>query len=584
MPRIHELTQFLGKKTLWLMVMGVFTGITLFGIEIFFAQTIDVFLQAIGGTPVESIARSFLITWLPLNGFTSVLVLLGTLGAIRGLLQCAQVYFPSLTAEEQRFVHRGRVLHWAFRSHSANSGEIMTLFSDTTSGAATAILSVQALAALIPVALLLWVGLLQIAMMPTLIVTGCLALLALGLKALDSITQRAGVQVAREGAAINANVLANIKNLLLMQIYGTEAKEANRVEASLANYYRHSHLQLVLMSAKYAIPQIFGVVLICIITAAALQGPDRLPAGVLIAYFYLFVRFVQNVSEILRQLSFIEYYKPHLVRMFGWWKQNGQAAQALRLAVPSAQVPPLLTGPGGTGWRLKEVEFRYPDAAAPVLQKLSAEIAPGETFVIVGPSGSGKSTLVSLLLGNLQPSSGDVKLVVKDEKGTENFPLAEVRARFLKTVGYVGPESFLLAGTILENLTYGLDQMPNPAQIERALQTAECQFVFELPKGTAHLISEQGQGLSAGQKQRLALARALLRNPTTLILDEATANLDLETEQRLVNTLKKLKHKMTIIGVTHRQALLEIADHTLRLEESTQTAGGPRPRIPAKTL
>jgi ABC-type bacteriocin/lantibiotic exporter with double-glycine peptidase domain len=192
------------------------------------------------------------------------------------------------------------------------------------------------------------------------------------------------------------------------------------------------------------------------------------------------------------------------------------------------------------------------------------EINPGSTLVIIGPSGAGKSTLLAILLGLETPNVGQVLAI-----SSEGFPvpLADAREGLLNHVGYVGPDSFIIAGTIRDNLTYGTREKFEDAQIKAALVQADCQFVMDMPGGLNHALTEQGEGLSAGQKQRLSLARALLRQPKLLVLDEATANLDNATEQRLITTLKGLKGAMTIIAVTHREGLLEIADQIIQLEQ-----------------
>jgi len=145
-------------------------------------------------------------------------------------------------------------------------------------------------------------------------------------------------------------------------------------------------------------------------------------------------------------------------------------------------------------------------------------------------------------------------------------PLAECKPRLLPMVGYVGAESFLIDGTIRENLLYGLQSAPAAAELADALGKAECGFIDDLADGLDHRLTNQGVGLSSGQKQRLSLARALLRRPGVLVLDEATANLDIATEEKLVDTLTQLKGGMTIVAVTHRQALLRLADQVLTLD------------------
>ena len=214
------------------------------------------------------------------------------------------------------------------------------------------------------------------------------------------------------------------------------------------------------------------------------------------------------------------------------------------------------------GWRLTGVGYRYPDGPSDLFSMLDLEVAPGQTLVVFGPSGVGKSTLLNLFLGGIQPTQGHIDLLL--DNGVIK-PLSSFRSRILASVGYVGTDSFIFEGTVFENLTYGLLMPPAQSEVSRALELAECGFVKSLDKGLDYKLTEQGQGLSAGQKQRLSLARALLRNPKILILDEATANLDADIEAKLLTTLLRLKGQMTILAVTHRPSVMMIADLQLDL-------------------
>lgn len=145
--------------------------------------------------------------------------------------------------------------------------------------------------------------------------------------------------------------------------------------------------------------------------------------------------------------------------------------------------------------------------------------------------------------------------------------LGSCKGKLLASLGYVGPESFIISGTIRDNLMYGGTDNYSDNEMKAVLKLAECHFVLLMKDGLNHYLSEQGEGLSAGQKQRLSLARALLRKPKVLILDEATANLDVRTEALLIKTLIKLKTQMTLIIISHRKSLLKVADQTLYLPQ-----------------
>ena len=194
-----------------------------------------------------------------------------------------------------------------------------------------------------------------------------------------------------------------------------------------------------------------------------------------------------------------------------------------------------------------------------MIDNLSLDIPAGSQYGIVGPNGSGKSTLLGILLGVYTPTSGRVVL--------DGLTAVEFFERHAAAIAYVGPEPYLVHGSILENITYGLGQPPTEDAIREALRTVRLdEFVDSLPRGLDYGIHEDGAGLSSGQKQRLTIARAFLRQPRLLVLDEPSANLDETTEAAVVDTLQALKGRCTVIIVSHRPGILRGVDHTLELK------------------
>jgi len=190
------------------------------------------------------------------------------------------------------------------------------------------------------------------------------------------------------------------------------------------------------------------------------------------------------------------------------------------------------------------VSFHY-RPEEPILTEVNLAIQPGETVAVVGASGAGKSTLTSLLLRFYEPVAGRVLLDGQDIRGIR---LSDLR----RHIGWLGQDPFLFHGTILENIRYG-SWTATAEQIEEAARLANADsFIRELPRGYDSRIGERGVDLSGGQRARLALARVILRSPAIVILDEATASLDTETEGRIWAGLADWMAGRTCIIVAHR--------------------------------
>jgi ATP-binding cassette, subfamily C, bacterial len=209
---------------------------------------------------------------------------------------------------------------------------------------------------------------------------------------------------------------------------------------------------------------------------------------------------------------------------------------------------------------LNQLSFSYGDLL--VLHGVSLTIPVGRVTAIIGPSGAGKTSIADLLIGLVRPQAGDVWI--------DDVPLSEVDLKgWRQMVGYVPQETFLLHESVCMNVTLG-DPDLTTADVESALQAAGAwEFVAVLPEGIHTAVGERGARFSGGQRQRIAIARALVHKPQFLILDEATASLDPESEAAICTTVQQLRGAMTILIISHQPALLRVADTVYHLEGGT---------------
>ncbi|MEM7682876.1 MAG: ABC transporter ATP-binding protein [Planctomycetota bacterium] len=203
--------------------------------------------------------------------------------------------------------------------------------------------------------------------------------------------------------------------------------------------------------------------------------------------------------------------------------------------------------------RFEDVRYRYPKAERDAVAGIDLEASFGQMIALVGPNGSGKSTLMHLLTRLIDPTHGRVLV--------DGQPILDHRVRSLrKQIAVVSQQSVLFEGTIADNVAYGRRHVPRAA-IEEAAKAAEAHdFVAALPHGYDTVLGEAGAGLSGGQRQRLCIARAILRDPAILILDEATSQIDTESEARIAQALTRFRKGRTVLLIAHRLSNVVEAD------------------------
>ncbi len=216
---------------------------------------------------------------------------------------------------------------------------------------------------------------------------------------------------------------------------------------------------------------------------------------------------------------------------------------------------------------LRDVNFQYPGSTTPVLHGINLEVEPGETLALVGPSGDGKTTLCNLIARFYAPTSGDIEI--------DGVNLKDVRVEsYRELISIVEQDIFLFDGTVAENIGYGA-RTATIEEIRHAARVANAhRFIEELPNGYDTIIGERGVRLSGGQRQRLAIARAVLADPRILILDEATSNLDTESERLIQESLARLTAGRTCFVIAHRLSTITDADRIFVLDDGRIVESG----------
>ena len=218
------------------------------------------------------------------------------------------------------------------------------------------------------------------------------------------------------------------------------------------------------------------------------------------------------------------------------------------------------------------VNFSYAEDTQIILSDLNLKINAGEKVAVIGKIGSGKTTLLKLILGLYQPNNGSTLI---DGANIQQIRPEDIRRQF----GVVMQNTYLFSGSIRENIAFGLDEISTDEIDEAATIAGVTDFTKKMNNGLDYQLSEGGKDLSGGQRQAIALARAIVRKPAIILLDEPTSAMDLTSERQIIKNLKSYFTKQTLVVVTHRMSLLQLVDRVIAVDDGKVTVDGSRESI-----
>lgn len=381
--------------------------------------------------------------------------------------------------------------------------------------------------------------------------------LAMLLRRLARPAQALGRRVKQVHQELGEHMLMTIEGLRTIRAYGQEGVHQERFEHSSAEARRTSLTLTRLSSLLDPITEVGYLVILCVIVAAAMHGGTSL-ATVLAASALLY-RLQPHVREIEGQLLYLAQIEPQLRSVRGML-HSGDTARDGQGHLPVQTLH--------QGIRFEGVSFAYAEGLPPALDNVSFEIPAGRTTALVGASGAGKTTLIHLLLRLYTPGAGTIHV--------DGVPLQDLkRAEWLGLLAVAGQDVDLVEGTVIDNIRMADAAASHDDVLAAARMAGVAEFVDSLPERYETWIGQQGHRFSGGQRQRLGLARALLRKPRLLILDEAMNALDSALERRIRQAIAEQSPNRTVLIISHHADTVRHADHVIHLQAGRVVAPPP---------
>lgn len=548
LEQLQRFRNFLGPKAWKTFVISVLTGALWFLVDLSFVYVMQAFLVSLKLIEPSQAFLPKAMLDVPLIGLFCLVVF----GFLRAGLSAARFYLAGMLSQDFSVCQRSRIFERSLNDdHDRSTSEIMALFTDRCGFAGVVVQQMgQIIITCIAAALFTAMGFYYA---PMVFLCGLVlfGLCVLPLRKLNKVLEQSGKSLSIEWKAALETLVLGMRNRFLLKLYELNNQESNRGRQNLMKSHHFFWKYYLISAIKNGYPLFVGTTVMAFLTYIGLNY-FKTPGIQLITLFYIFLRLAQISAELSSNLNEIRFHWPSFKELYDFNQQ------------PSTKTCDSQSSGNGTMKSLTDlkaidISFSY-QPEIKVFDHLSLSLKKDDILLIKGESGSGKSTLILNLVGALRPDQGKVLI--------NSMDATSLNGQISPHLGYVGPEPYMIPGTIRENLLYGnLRKKISDEEIWQTLRSSQSEeFVLKLPHGLSSGLNEMTQ-LSTGQKQRLSFARALLREPSLLILDEATANLDPQTESKIIDLIKNISQGRMVIVISHKDTFNHLATQTLMLPQ-----------------
>jgi len=385
-----------------------------------------------------------------------------------------------------------------------------------------------------------------------LIVFAVFPLLAYPLSRIGKRLKKISQYTQEKMADLNTHLMESIQGVQLVKAFGTEEFENRRFRENNNAFYKLQMKSIKRMAFISPITEVIGA--ICGAAMFYYIGKPVLEGEVSLGVFVLFFGCIMSIISPIKKLGNVNALTQQALAA------NQRIYDVLESKpTVSEKEHPIELSELKKSIVYQHVDFQYDDESGIVLKDINLEVRKGELLAVVGPTGTGKTTLVSLIPRFYDPLAGKITF---DGTDIKDVSFSSLR----KQIGIVTQETILFNDTVRSNIAYGLNDVPQERTEEAARRAFAHRFIVNMPQGYDTVIGDRGFRLSGGEKQRLAIARAILRNPPILLLDEATSQLDSESERFVQDALDELMIGRTVVAIAHRLSTIKKADKIVVLE------------------